>query len=85
MCECVRDVCTCGYMYACRVHACAMPYFTFSGIHVYSCLLEALDNKICVGRLMYVCVCVHKYCMFACLNCDAFLRHSNIHLLTFKI
>ena len=27
MCACVRDVCTCVYMHACRVHACAMPYF----------------------------------------------------------
>ena len=23
----MRDVCTCVYMHACRVHACAMPYF----------------------------------------------------------
>ena len=27
MCACVRDVCTCVYMHACRVHACVMPYF----------------------------------------------------------
>ena len=27
MCACVQDVCTCVYMHACRVHACAMPYF----------------------------------------------------------
>ena len=27
MCACVQDVSTCVYMYACRVHACAMPYF----------------------------------------------------------
>ena len=27
MCACVQDVSTCVYMHACRVHACAMPYF----------------------------------------------------------
>ena len=27
MCACVRDVCTCVYMHACRVHAFAVPYF----------------------------------------------------------
>ena len=33
-----------------------------------------------------MCACVHA-CMFACLNCDAFLRHSSssIHFLTFNI
>ena len=51
-------------MHAYRVHACVMPYpglavnilFSF-----YSCLLEASDNKICIGRLnfyMFVCECV---------------------------
>ena len=64
MLMCGGDVCTCIYMHACRVHSCVMLYpglavnifFSF-----YSCLLEASDNKICIGRLnffMFVCECV---------------------------
>ena len=51
-------------MHACRVHAYVMPY---PGLAVnillvfYRCLLEASDNKVCIGRLnffMFVCECV---------------------------
>ena len=28
------DVCTCVYMHACRVHACAMPYFDLT-LHMF--------------------------------------------------
>ena len=54
------------------LHACMQgaylydALFFFSGIHVYSCLLEALDNKICVGWLMCVCACVCT-CMHVCM------------------
>ena len=40
--------------------------------------------NVCVCVCVCMCVCAHA-CMFACLNCDAFLRHSSIHLLTFNI
>ena len=53
------------------MHAGCMPVRCLTLIHIYSCLLEALDNKMCVGRLMCVCVCARARkhaCMFACLN-----------------
>ena len=76
-------------MLACRVHACVMPYFGLA-VNIfyifYSCLLEASDNKICIGRLIFLCLCLRAYMhahMCACLNCYAFLRCSSINFLTF--
>ena len=41
MLMCVRDVCTCVYMHACRVHAFAMPYFDLA---VYMFIVVSLKH-----------------------------------------
>ena len=43
MCAFVRDVCTCVYMHACRVHACAMPYFDLA-VHMFIDLVVSLNH-----------------------------------------
>ena len=57
----MRDVCTCVYMHACRVHDCAMPYFDLAVYMFMPPTLKKLMGHIAFGASVSGCV-GHTFC-----------------------